>query len=308
VASAGKVYLSVPAPEEELRLATARLEKELRDFGYDVVPDKPLAERWKDAEPEIRAALTDANLLIGLLGSEYPRLAQGYNKRPGATLLELENEIAAELSIRRLLWIPQSFKREDTVSTFAETVRTYSEPGRLKPGYEWRDSHIEDFIEDIHAQLKLSRQRLPASGGSAQTLYLVCGESDHPANSSDGGRKVSKIKLHVEDQNRKDQTYSVLLPPFSVASLDDLLEAEAFLLYWGDGDAKEYFWPNLQVFNKAVGKRAAASKPFRTKILYLTDPRVQYKSECCPKNTFSVIEQYGDEAFHPNELDKYLWP
>jgi len=296
---APKVYLSAPSPEESLQAAHQRLTKELQDYGYAVVPRDPLPARWSGAEPVIEDSLRGAELMVALIGSDFPPLAQGYNRRPGAALVELEDAIAHKHSVRRLLWVPAEMAREEESARFADEIRKYS---RLQPGYEWRESHLQDFIQDVHAILDRQRAEAAAPKGPP-TLYMICGQGDHPAHSNPAcARKVVEIKNYLEEQKRK---YSVLLPPVSTAALDDVVESEAFIFYWGEGDALDYFWNNLLVFQKAVGKRAAGGKSFRAKVLYLTDPKLQYKS-CYPKNLFAVIEQYGDAAFEPRALDPYL--
>lgn len=293
-----KVYLCQHSPERVCHDAARRLNTELADFGYDLTPGS-LSSWWKDAEPVIHENTANADLMVALIGEEFPPLAQGYNSRPGVTLLELEDQIAAAAGIPRMIWIPSELKREGAVEELACDIRQFR---KLQPGYEWRESHLQDLVEDVHSALKRKREDND-SPDLPRTVYLICSAEDHPAHSEEeGSEKVRKLKEHLETTKRQ---YSVLLPPISTANLDDILEAESFVFYWGGGDPKEYFWTNLQVFEKAVGKRAAIGRPFRARVLYLTDPKLRYKS-LYPKNRFTVIEQYGNDAFHPDALDSYL--
>ncbi len=108
-ASAGNgpaIYLAETT--SDLSLARENIRRDLKQRGYDVLPDEPLSVHGGDLVASVRDNLAKSKLSVHLIGSRYGAIPEGEQR----SIVQLQLEVAAQMNgrLQRLLWIPENLE------------------------------------------------------------------------------------------------------------------------------------------------------------------------------------------------------
>src|SRR5438552_4110531 len=125
------MFTASSLPREQLR-------RELQDRGYLVVPDRPLPDSAPELAVAVRADLEKSKLSVHTIGAKYGRVPEGELR----SVVAIQNAIAQERAIPRILWIPVGVEAVDPrQEAFLASVRQHS-------GSEDAVEVVETSLED----------------------------------------------------------------------------------------------------------------------------------------------------------------
>ena len=296
--SSKSVYLA----ESTSDLAQQRelVRDELRQRGYEVVPDKKLPlEEGKQTEAAVRAALEHAVLSVHLIGSRYGSTPEDDPR----SVVRIQEELAAARSadnpaFSRLLWIPQ---------------------GMMTPALEVTDQRQKDFVVELQNRVGAGTELLQTSVEDLKTHLLE--KLNPPAKSQAPSTRRAKFKqvyLICEDRDRSlvkpirdylfDQKIEVItwLDGEEGRTLMDyhrknLRECDAALVYFGNGD-EPWVRKNLEDLEKAYGY--GRENDWTASAVYVGAPANDRKDDFRTLLVPLVIRNYT--TFDPNDLRDFV--
>jgi TIR domain len=296
--SSKSVYLA----ESTSDLAQQRelVRDELRQRGYEVVPDKKLPlEEGKQTEAAIRSALERAVLSVHLIGARYGSTPEDDPR----SVVRIQEELAAQhsadnSSFSRLLWIPQ---------------------GLMTPALEVTDQRQKDFVVELQNRVVAGTELLQTSVEDLKTHVLE--KLNPPAKSQAPSARRAKFKqvyLICEDRDRSlvkpirdylfDQKIEVItwLDGEEGRTLMDyhrknLRECDAALVYFGNGD-EPWVRKNLEDLEKAYGY--GRENDWTASAVYVGAPANDRKDDFRTLLVPLVIRNYT--TFDPNDLRDFV--
>lgn len=296
--SSKSVYLA----ESTSDLAQQRelVRDELRQRGYQVVPDKKLPlEEGKQTEAAIRSALERAVLSVHLIGARYGSSPEDDPR----SVVRIQEELAAARSadnpsFSRLLWIPQ---------------------GLMTAALEITDQRQKDFVVQLQNRVGAGTELLQTSVEDLKTHLLE--KLDPPAKSQAPSARRTKFKqvyLICEDRDRSlvkpirdylfDQKIEVItwLDGEEGRTLMDyhrknLRECDAALVYFGNGD-EPWVRKNLEDLEKAYGY--GRENDWTASAVYVGAPANDQKDDFRTLLVPLVIRNYT--TFDPNDLRDFV--
>jgi hypothetical protein len=255
------------------------LRRELTARGFLVLPEYPLPLVADEFEAEVRKLVASAVLSVHPLGGLYGVIPEGAQQ----SMQELQNRVAAESAVERLIWIPRDNVIRDP------RQKQWIEQLRHDPRQHEHTELIEDRLGAVKATLieRLERKEKETSVRSTSDpprVYLICDQRDEEATES------------LEDF-LYEQGIEVLVPEFNVSEaevqeihLQNLRDCDAAIIYFGAA-GKHWVDFNVRDLTKAAGYRQ--SQPIRVKAVYLAPPfdrrKERYKSL-----SVDVVRQEGD--------------
>jgi hypothetical protein len=264
---------------------------QLRDWGYEVVPDGPI-EKDESYVNRIGEYLDNCLLSVHLVSDERGTIP-GNESDP---ISVLQYKAALLRNLDRVVWIPPGVVPDKSA---ASAIDEGNSTGLEKV-------HGLDFeaFKDI-VGTKLRRLLQQSEGASADSerriIYLVCDSLDHPyVSGTQDPDQTLQLKNYLERLG-----FSVWLPPVSVLTKPkwrsdfrkSLRLSDAVVLFWGFA-SEEWFRETFQNF---LSDRRRTNKPHMTQVIYLCRPECNEKRPYVGKQFPTIsIEQFGQ--FQPGLL------
>jgi hypothetical protein len=286
------IYLATVT--SDLSEARDQIQRELRQRGYIMLPDKSWPSTAVDLESAIREDLQRAKLSIHLVGKNYGMIPEGADRSIVQWQVELARACSKSRELPCVLWVPPGLKpAEPRQEAFLTYLR--SEVAG-KDGAELIDANIEQLktiIQDKLAGPSKKTEPSVRSNGKVR-IYLVCHQRDL--------NDVPTIQQHLYQQD-----FEVVLPAREgdEAQVQDdhkenLIWCDAAMIYYGNGN-EPWFRTKVRDLDKAFG--LGRQKNWLAKAVYLAPPKTG------PKETLLSHEALvipGFESFSPDSLEPFV--
>jgi hypothetical protein len=287
------VYLAETTTE--LYEARDRIKRELQQYGYIVLPDKPLPLDASTLRAEVEAYLRRSRLSVHFIGTQYGVIPEGEQEY---SVVHIQEKLAAERSCDanffRLLWLPPGLEPKDV------RQKTLIADLQANPcshsGSELLQVKLEDLKTIIHDKLTRSirEQRRTLSKSIQSSIYLICDRQDLNA-----AKPVQHYLL--------DQGYEAILPLVD-GGLEDILEdrkqnllsCDAVLIFYANASEA---WLKAQLRELIKMPGLERQTPLLAKTFYLAAPQTPAK-ELFKCNVAPVVRNYGE--FDPGKLLPFL--
>jgi hypothetical protein len=289
------VYLAVTT--SDLLEVRDQIQRELRQRGYVVLPDRPLTMNQEDNDHVVREQLKRSKMTIHLIGKAYGVIPEGGDRSIVHAQVELANECNREQAIPRVLWLPQGLKAvESRQDEFLTYLRTHVAG---QNGVDLIEASIEELktvIQDKLAVVPQKAQPSFSSNGKAR-IYLMCDKRD----------LVNNKDVRTVQQYLFQEGFEVILPVADgdgAQSLENhkenLVWCDAALIYYALG-RDPWFWKNFRDLDKAFGY--GRQKKWLAKAVYLAPPKTELKENLLSHEVM-VIRSY--ESLRPEPLEPFV--
>lgn len=155
-----------------------RIKRDLKDHGYEVLPDQNLPLVAAELEPFLREQLMRCRLSIHLVSGTYGLVPEGASE----DLTAVQNSIAAECcgegKLQRLIWLADGGQSSDEKQqAFIESLRR---DNRNHLDADLLEGSLEDLKTVIHRRLEPQRQAAAEapSEGDLTRAYIICDQAD----------------------------------------------------------------------------------------------------------------------------------
>jgi len=300
----GKVYLALTTSDKTDQ--RDQLMRELKDRGYEVVPDRQLPQTDSEFASTVSEALQGAVLSLHLIGKPYGLVPEGSER----SIAELQVELAARHSTAnpefgQFIWLPSDIAAgESRQQAFIDRLRNDID---LQDGDDLLETPFSEFQTELNSRLDAIEQgQRTASGAGAQ-----------PATAADDG--LTRIYLLYEQRDREaikpirthlfGLGYEIEKPVFdgdeadiAHAHSERLKCSDAVLLYWGAG-SEAWLDSKRRDLKKARGDRAG--RGFASTAVYIGDPQTDAKEDFETRELLTITA--GGE-FSPASLSDFLRP
>lgn len=298
----------VPRPKLSVYLAQttddrtddrARIAQELRDRGYEVLPNSELPRRAAAYRDAVRECLEQARLSVHLIGETYGTILDGEEEK---SVVYLQNELAAarshEANLERIIWLPPGLTPTGNRQTrFVEQLQNDAEAQR---GAEVLQRSFEDLKTRIVEKLtapKLAPKpvTVTADPHDIAIIYLICDKPDFddikPIADYLFDKNYEVIKCAREGEQEQVIQYHK----------DRLLECDAALIYYGQGNE---FWlhSKLSELRKVVGWGRPA--PIACRAIYVGKPETEDKRGF--KTLQAVLLPPGYDGLNEEALERFI--
>jgi hypothetical protein len=300
----GKVYLALTTSDKTDQ--RDQLMRELKDRGYEVVPDRQLPQTDSEFASTVSEALQGAVLSLHLIGKPYGLVPEGSER----SIAELQVELAARHSTAnpefgQFIWLPSDIAAgESRQQAFIDRLRNDID---LQDGDDLLETPFSEFQTELNSRLDAIEQgQRTASGAGAQ-----------PATAADDG--LTRIYLLYEQRDREaikpirkhlfELGYEIEKPVFdgdeadiAHAHSERLKCSDAVLLYW-DAGSEAWLDSKRRDLKKARGDRAG--RGFASTAVYIGDPQTDAKEDFETRELLTITA--GGE-FSPASLSDFLRP
>jgi hypothetical protein len=278
-----------------------RVMRELRDRGFQVLPDEELPRETPDYQNVVRKNLSLASLSVHLIGAKYGLIPDGEEDK---SIVVLQNELAAERSadsdFARLIWIPEGLEpKGERHQRFIQYLQTDPE---AQKGAELLSRPFEALKTRIIEKLTApepSKPELPEDHLLTR-IYVVCDKLDF----SDCRDKIRAIQKYLFDKG-----YEVILsvPESADQTIfqyhkENLMECDATLIYYGLAN-EFWLYSKLGEFKKAIGWGRA--KPMLCKAIYRAAPDTEHKQNLMTREA-KLLEPPSYNDLSPKSLDMFI--
>ncbi|MDF9797280.1 hypothetical protein OKW21_002543 [Catalinimonas alkaloidigena] len=282
----------------ELLEARDQLVRELKDHGYQVLPDTSLSMNADQFKQEVSDSLDKSQLAIHFVGKLYGGIPDGPEEK---SAIILQNEIAAEKSklngLARMIWIANLLGVEDERQK--RFIQSINESEESQQGAEVIEGSLEVFKSTVFDKLRQlenpSLTPLIDDTASDKKIFLICDAKDRAATLPLRKFLISKqlevnIPLFEGDSSsiRKDLE-------------ENLTRCDAILLFYGKGDE---YWKRSKMSELRKINSYPREKPLLATYTYLADPDTIDKIEMIELGMENVINGMG--GFSPELLDELL--
>jgi hypothetical protein len=232
-AVAGNIFLAETG--SDLQEQRDALKRDLRQYGYVILPDRALPLAAPDVAAAVRNDLARCQMSIHLVGRNYSVVPDGGTQ----SLVEIQNELAiargAQEAFSRLLWIPRGVEVDDERQRQV-IDRLRSDP-RMQPGADLLETFFEDLRTVIHDSLK--RNEAPRQDRIIEAA---------------AGREVSRLYFMYD---RRDETS---IAPWVEYLFDQGLEILQPLFEGDEAEIRDYHEENLATCDGALIFYGAANE------------------------------------------------
>jgi serine/threonine protein kinase len=259
-----RIYLAETT--SDLTATREKLQRELREQGHAVFPDRPLPLNAGQLQSAIRSYLAQCDLAIHMVGQRYGLVPEDTDR----SVIALQNQLAAEQSalagLERLIWMPRNLQPVDERQ--AAFVRQLIEDPAAHRGADVIADTLENLKEILEARWRREAQAQTAParvdpGTAVPRVYLICDREDESA--------VEPLEDFFYAQG-----IEVSLPDFgsdeaSVGEIhrQNLEDCNAVLVYYGVG-SKSWVDIKLRDLLKARGYRNG--RPIEQQAVYVAPP------------------------------------
>lgn len=275
---------------------------ELRQHGYNVLPDRSLPRDEADYIDAVNTMLETCACSIHLIGNTYGAVPDGPSHK---SVSELQNELAVNRSKRangefkRIIWVPPHLSSEQAQQqAFIDALH---HDAMSQFGADLITTDLESLKTSIHATLK--KLQSPDSSDSARAaspdgeklVYLICDQKDR--------KQTVPLRKFLREQG-----IEVAIPAFEGDAsairqhhLQMIRQCDAVLLFYGSGDEawKRAFDMELK---KAPGYRT--DRPPLPVYTFLSSPVTADKEELIDLEEPNLIEALTD--FHADAMQDLL--
>lgn len=269
--------------------ACEALERDLRQHGYPILPDRQLPSDEEGLRTEVSCLLDQCGFAIHLVGG-FPGLVPDGPSRKSVVVLQ--NELAVQRSkmkgLRRVIWLPEGTLSQDAdQQRFIEALHSDAEA-------QWGADLITGDLEALKAAIHTGLQRLEKTGvrrtetkPDPKLLYLICDQKD----------RESVLPLR---KSLMSQGFEVKIPLFegNAATLDQakqemLTQCNIVVVFYGKGDEG---WKHAVDGDllKSKGYRGDKTPPLQ--LTYLSGPATAEKSEMIQLKEPNLIDGLGGFA------------
>lgn len=279
-----------------------RIMRELRDRGYQVLPDAELPLEMPDFQDVVRRHLSLACLSVHLIGAKYGLIPEG--EEDDKSIVVLQNELAAERSadpdFTRLIWMPEGLQpKGERHQKFIQYLQTDPE---AQKGAELLLRPFESLKSRIIEKLTVPKPPAPVPFADDQftRIYVVFDKLDYEG-CREKIRTIQKylfergyeVRLSAPDSNDQ-QTFQY--------HKDNLLECDATLIYYGLAN-EFWFYSKLGEFKKAMGWGRA--KPMLCKAIYRAGPETEHKQNLMTREA-NLLEPPSYNELSAKPLDMFI--
>lgn len=245
--------------------------RDLKQQGYDVLPDRDLPLRLKDGSyrDTVRECMERCKLSIHLIGNQYGLIPEGETR----DIIDLQTQEAADLCknkrLTRLIWIPPGLDKSKGEERQKEYITKLQEDAACYPGTEILEGSLEDLKTHIYDTLKrINEPGIPAD--DLTRVYLVCDALD--------AETVKPLKKCF-----REKKIEVMLPLFEGEPLqctevhkENLKLCDAMMIYYDH--ANEYWMKTkLNDLRKVPGYERTG--PLKAKTIFVTGKETWHKNE-----------------------------
>lgn len=275
-----------------------QLVRELKDHGYQVLPDTSLSIYADQFKQEVSDSLDKSQLAIHLVGKLYGGIPDGPEEK---SAIILQNEIAAEKSqtnnLTRMIWIANSSDIQDErQKAFIQGINENEETQRGADVIEGSLEVFKSTLFDKLRQLENPNQAIsPKHESTEKKIFLICDAKDRATTLPLRKFLISKqlevnIPLFEGDSSsiRKDLE-------------ENLKSCDAILLFYGQGDE---YWKRSKMSEIKKINSYQREKPLLTTYTYLADPDSIDKIEMIELGMENVINGMG--GFTPDLMNEFL--
>ena len=305
----GKIYLAETTSDK----ATERdqLMRELKDRGYQVLPDRNLPQTGPELEIAIKEALIDTILSIHLVGEPYGLVPEGSENSTAELQVDLAASYsAAQPSFGQLIWLPVGLKgteqrQEDFINRLRNELELQDKTDDLleTPFHEFQtevNSRLDD-VEEAHkakqqASLNPKQQPPTPTNEGLSSIYLLYEYRDKDA--------IKPIRKHLFELGYevKKTIFDGDEVAIADAHRDRIQSCDAVLLYWGEG-SEAWLDTKRRELKKALGDRNG--RGFTSTAMYIAGSETEEKEDFLTREII-VITAFGE--FSPSSLTDFLAP
>ena len=269
-----------------------RVKRELQQFGYLVLPDKPLPLKAPDLLDAVRAYLSRSRLSVHFIGEHYGVIPEMESDR---SVVRVQQELARDRvngdGFQSLIWMPPGLAPEDERQH--QFVADLKNSVASRPGSELLQVKLEDLKTILHGKLIQEPKPAKAVDGAVR-VYLICGREDVDA--------VDQIRNYLFDQG-----YEVTLPLLDGGEIDvlqdhkeGLLLCDAVLIYWGRASEG---WLRMKLRDLLKLPGYGRVSPLLGKVVYIGAPESPTKDRF---KTHEALVIMNSGEFNPESLDPLL--
>jgi hypothetical protein len=286
------IYLATVTTD--LLEAREQIQRELRQRGYVVLPDKPLPLNTVDLESVIREDLQRSKLSIHLVGKNYGMIPEGQDRSIVQWQVELARACSKSRDLPCVLWVPPGLKpakpRQEEFLTYLRSEVAG------KDRVELIDANIEQLKTIIQDKLTAASKKTepPARSNGKARIYLMC----HHRELND----VRTLQQHLYQKG-----FEVVLPATEgdEAQVQDdhkenLLWCDAAMIYYGNGN-EPWFRTKVRDLDKAFGN--GRQKNWLAKAVYLAPPKTEPKENLLSHEALVIR---GFESFSSDSLEPFI--
>jgi hypothetical protein len=305
-AAAAKGFVYLAETSSDLQEKRDAVKRELLEYGYAVLPDRPLPLFGPECEAMVSEQLARCRLSVHLIGERYGIVPEGST----TSVVAIQNELAvrrggqASDGFSRLIWLPPGLAGvsglDERQQRFIEHLQT---DARLQKDADLLETPLEDFKSALHQRLQpppapSPRREAEAAAGAADgpaRVYLICDQRDLDA--------VAPLEDHLFAEGCE-----VILPAFDGDEAqvrrdheESLALCDATLLYYGAGSD---LWLRQKL--RELQKAAAYGRPgpIAVRAVYIGPPEGAQKSRF--RTHEALVLQPLAGAFSPSSLDAFL--
>lgn len=271
--------------QKEIREALIR---DLRQHGYPILPDRPLASEEQTFRSETARLLDQCALSVHLVGAFPGLVPDGPSGKPTVVL---QNELAIAQSkskgLPRIIWLPDGTSPQDPdQARFIDMLHSDAE---AQFGADLITGDLQALKAAVHSALQRAEKREPSKTQlppGRKLIYLVCDQTDResvlPLRKSLVSKGFeTKIPLFEGDAAALDQ-----------ARQEMLSQCDIVILFYGKGTEG---WKRSVDSDLLKSRGYRDNKPLPLQLTYLASPTTTEKSEMLQLEEPNVIN--GLEGF-----------
>lgn len=236
--SQGKPVVYLAECSYDIKPFRERLETELRQLGYAVLPEKHLPQSESDYIVEVDQLLKQCQLSIHLVGNQYGAVPDGPSDKSTSAL---QNQVAVTHSqlegLRRVVWINEGFdsdhlRQKNFIESLLDDPEAQSGAELIVGSFEDLRTATEaaiTVIEDENSRKKLAQSDISDSNVEKQ-LYLVYTEQDRSAV-----RELRKV-MQRNGINVSTPAFTGAAAQIRASNQGSLTSADIVMIYYGAGD------------------------------------------------------------------------
>ncbi len=302
----GKIYLALTTSDQSNE--RDKLVRELKDRGYQVVPDQHLPQTGPELETAVDQALEGAILSLHLIGEPYGLVPEGSEY----SIAELQVNLAARYSTAQprfgqIIWLPAGIEAtESRQQDFIERLRNELDlqddtDDLLETPFHEFQTEVNSRLDDIESRQQAADNPLQQPGAPVDDgltrIYLLYEQRD-----KDAIKPIRKYLFELGNEVERP-IFDGDEAAIAEAHRDRLQHCDAVLLYWGEGSEA---WLDIKRrdLKKALGDRDG--RGFSSTAIYIAGPGTDDKEEFMTRETMVITAT--DDDFDPASLDDFLVP
>lgn len=244
------------------------IKRELKHYGYKILPDRELPLEVASLEAAVREHLARCALSIHLVGSRYGIIPEGEKRSVVQIQADLATErVSVDPSFARLIWMPPEITPAgDLQERFVESLQN-----KIGAGAELLHGSLEEFKTRILEKLsRVQPAKLTTRSENVLTrVYFIYDSQDTDA--------VAPIEEYLFDQG-----YEIISSlgegegaQAAKYHRENLLNCDAVLIYYGNGNQ---LWLRSRLWDLQKVKGWGRTTPMSATAVYIDQPNNQEKT------------------------------